>query len=116
LQWGRREALASVSLLFFVEVIMPTTDEVAQFMMNKLKEQFKDTAQGAAEDVDAFFAELSGDYTQACMIGDQDLVDEIVSQLFMLAEKHRLTFVGNSFASLGMVLQGVAGIIIRFLI
>lgn len=95
---------------------MPTLDEVAQYMLWKLKEQFKDMMQGAAEDVDNFFAELSSDFSEASIIGDQELVDEIIDQLDMLAEKHRLTVVGSGLATLGMVLQGVAGIIIRFLV
>ena len=101
---------------FLMEDDMPTTDELAQFMMGKLKEQFKELVGGATEDVDAFFAELSSDYAQAAITGNQELVNEIQGQLSMLAEKHRLNFQNSTLDTLSMVLQGVAGIIIRFLI
>jgi hypothetical protein len=107
----------SAPLLFFQfkEEIMPTTDEVAHFMLNKLKDQFSGSIEGAEDDVEAFFAELSSDYAQAVVTGASDVSEEIIAQLDMLAEKHRLRFMGGVLDTIKTILQIVSAVIITFI-
>lgn len=63
---------------------------LAEAIKNQAKQGLTNFLNGAADDIEAFSAEISIDMTEAIAAGDTEAIDEMKAQWRALAEKHRV--------------------------
>lgn len=93
----------------------PTTKELTDAVSAVLKDQLSALANGAAADVRAYAQAIAGELISASADGRAEVTEELMDQLKLLAEKHRITLVNRGWATLSKVADVLLGMAVRLI-
>lgn len=79
------------------------TEDVGEALASALAE----IVEGAKDDVKTFALDISGDLLHAQLSGNEDLTDQLLDQLKLLAEINRIRVEAKSWALVRMITQAV---------
>lgn len=86
-------------------------ETIQEALADQLASHLQQLALGAAEDVEAYAAEIAADAVEAAALGRDDLLEHLQAQLGALAEKHRLEAAKVANSIVPALISGVAAVL-----